>query len=147
MVNIEKTNPETDNSLPVLYSDEAIFNFSFLCTVLFGCVLFLSDLKALNCRKGIFPAILFSIIYFAVSVFVLYILATGIIGYTYSGVTVVLLMSIGALVLRYFIWPHYIGKDIAFNKKSIRKPLIIALAIYLLLIVLAVWLKKFSGLA
>jgi len=128
---IKNNEPKPNENSPILYSDRVIFTFSILFSVVFGGFLFARNLKEINNRKGIFPALAFSFIYMAFSIYVLDLIKAG------TGGTFIL-SAIGGLILNKIFWNKYIGETLVYRKKSYRKPLIIALIIFVPITVLAV---------
>ena len=134
----KKNEPKLDENSPTLYSDKVIYVFSVLFTVLFGGILFAINLKEIGNKKGIAPSVIFSLLYTVLSIYILDLInASSGIGLIFSG--------IGALILNKIFWNKYIGKDIAYHKKSFVKPLIIALIIFTPLIILIIWASSITG--
>ena len=129
---IKKSEPQPDENAPTLYSDRVIYTFSILFSVIFGGILFAINLKEVDKRKGIYPVIIFSVLYTALSIYILNLIDVG----TYATLA---LGAIGALILNTVFWNKYIGKGIKYNKRSYRKPLIIALAIFTPILALIMW--------
>ena len=129
---IKKSEPQPDENAPTLYSDRVIYTFSILFSVIFGGILFAINLKEVHKRKGIYPVIIFSVLYTALSIYILNLIDVG----TYATLA---LGAIGALILNTVFWNKYIGKGIKYNKRSYRKPLIIALAIFTPILALIMW--------
>lgn len=91
---------------------------------------------AINCRntetkKGVWEVITFGIIYTGVQIWVLSMIPRN------NGLTLVSSMG-GAMLMNYFSWKNYIGKNTKYRIKPIWKPLIIGLIIYLTLILAAI---------
>lgn len=124
----ENQNPWTKNvvndqdNVPVLYSQNAIYLFSVLICVLFG-----SYMLAVNCGevgKRKWPVILFGIIYTILSVVV--------IGYFEKHIFNAYTCNIlGVIIMYQFFWKRYIGDETKYKAKSVTKPLIIALIIFI----------------
>jgi hypothetical protein len=127
----------TNNSLkleensPTLYSKRVIYIFSVLFSVVFGAVLFAINQQEVDKKKSIFPVIIFSVLYTVFSYYILELMNAG------SSATL-LFSAIGALILNNIFWNKYIGKEIKYHKRSYKKPLIIALAIFIPLIALTI---------
>jgi hypothetical protein len=119
-----------EEELPVLYSDRVIFTFSLLFSVVFGGILFARNLKEVDRRDGIAPVVIFSVIYSLFSIYVLDIAKTGMVG-------TITLAIIGSTIINTFFWDRYIGRRTPYYRKSYRKPLLIALAIFVPLAILA----------
>lgn len=132
------TEKEPDESLPLLYSEKVIYSFSILFSVIFGAVLFSINLKEVNKKKGIFPAISFSILYTALSVYILNKINSGTAGSLILG-------AIGAMIINNLFWNKYIGKDLLYRKKKYIRPLIIALIIFTPLVALIIWATIVTG--
>ena len=81
---INSNEPKLDENLPTLYSDRVIYVFSILFSVIFGGVLFAVNLKAIGNKKGIYPVIIFSVLYSALSIYILNLINAGTAWYTYS---------------------------------------------------------------
>ncbi len=130
----KKAVQKPDDSSPILYSDKVIWTFSILFSVIFGGILFAINLKEVDKRKGIMPVIIFSVLYTALSIYILNLTKAkaGIGGPFLTG-------AIGALILNKLFWKKYIGKGIVYHKKSFIKPLIIALIIFIPLTILVIW--------
>jgi hypothetical protein len=133
-----KVQKQPDENSPVLYSDKVISAFSVLFSVIFGGVLFAINLRTVNNRKGILPVIAFSILYSSISV---YILSTVNLGSS----SVVLSNALGALIINKPFWNKYIGKEVVYHRKSYKKPLVIALMIFIPLIAFLIWSSSFTG--
>lgn len=119
-----------EEELPVLYSDRVIFSFSILFSVVFGGILFARNLKEVDRREGIAPVVIFSVVYSLFSIYVLDVAKTGMIG-------TITLAIIGSTIINTFFWDRYIGRRTPYYRKSYRKPLLIALAIFVPLAILA----------
>lgn len=135
---IKNNEPKPDENSPTLYSKKLIYTFSILFTVIFGGILFAVNLKAVNNKRGIYPVIIFSVLYTALSIYILNLINIGTFGALIFGV-------IGALIINNLFWNKYIGKEILFHKKSYKKPLIIALCIFVPLTALIIWSIIITG--
>lgn len=133
-----KTVQEPDENSPILYSEKVIWTFSILFSVIFGGILFAINLKEVDKKKGIIPVIVFSIIYMALTIYVLDLIKAGTGGTLIAG-------AIGALILNELFWKKYIGKGIVYRRKSFVKPLIIALIIFVPLTILVIWANVVSS--
>lgn len=134
----KKAVQEPDENSPILFSDKVIWTFSMLFSVVFGGVLLSINLKETDKRKGIFPVIAFSVLYTALSIYILGLINAG------NGGTLIL-GAIGALILNEVFWKKYIGKGIIYHRKSWVKPLIIALVIFTPIILLVIWTNSING--
>ena len=56
-----------------------------------------------------------------------------------------ILGALGALIINNIFWNKYLGKGILYHKKSYRKPLIIALIIFIPLLAFVIWGKIITG--
>lgn len=128
----KKPTQEPDENSPILYSDKVIWVFSILFSVIFGGILLAINLKEVDKKKGIMPVIVFSIIYTALSIYILNLNKIGTGG-------VLIACAIGALILNELFWKKYIGKGIVYHRKSFVKPLIIALIIFVPINILMIW--------
>lgn len=120
-----------DPSLPTLYSQQVIYVFSILFSVLFGGVLFAINLKEADKKKGIWPVVIFTLGFTALVIYISTL--------TKVGGASILLGILYAYIINNIFWRNYIGKETKYNKKSYRTPLIIALAIFIPLTILALW--------
>ncbi len=130
--NVKERAPKLDENAPTLYSEKVIYVFSILFSVLFGGILLAINLKEVDNRKGIAPTIIFSLTYSILSVYILNRINA-------STTTTLIFALIGATLLNEIFWKKYIGKDIAYHRKSYIKPLIIALIIFVPIIILYIW--------
>jgi hypothetical protein len=135
---IKSKEPKLDENLPTLYSDRVIYIFSILFSVIFGGILFARNLKEVDKKIGIYPVIIFSVLYTALSIYILNLINAGSPGTFVLG-------AIGALVINNVFWNKYIGKDIKYHKKSYKKPLIIALAIFTPILAFIIWATIVAG--
>lgn len=135
---LKNDEPKPDENSPTLYSTKVIWVFSILFSVVFGGILFAMNLKAVNNKKGIFPVIIFSVLYTTLTIYVLSLINIGTIGTLLCGI-------IGALIINNIFWNKYIGKGILFHKRSYKKPLIIALCIFIPLTALVIWSAIYTG--
>jgi hypothetical protein len=115
--------------LPILYSKKAIQGFSILFSTIFGVVLLMSNLKAMNKPKARVEVLVFGIAY---SIFTVILL-----NYLPKMFFITLLFNIfGYAVLTEYYWNRNLGKSLQYRKKEIWKPLIISISIIVLLIFL-----------
>ena len=115
--------------LPILYSKKAIQGFTIFFSTLFGAVLLMSNLKAVNNYKARFQVLVFGIGYTLLSAVVLHYLPK-------SFFTTLIFNLIGYVILTEFFWNTKLGKDAQYKNKKIKKPLTISLLILLFLILL-----------
>jgi len=130
----EKFNENKESSieeleLPILYSKKAIQGFTIFFSTLFGAVLLMSNLKAVNNYKARFQVLVFGIGYTLLSAVVLHYLPK-------SFFTTLIFNLIGYVILTEFFWNTKLGKDAQYKNKKIKKPLTISLLILLFLILL-----------
>ncbi len=115
--------------LPTLYSKKAIQGFTIFFSPLFGALLLMSNLKAVNKFKARFQVLIFAIGYT--------ILSAVILNYLPKTFFITLIFNlIGYVILVEFFWNSNLGKDVQYTKKQIKKPLIISLLILTLIIFL-----------
>lgn len=119
-----------DTAIPVLYAKETIFIFSFLCSVFFGAILLSINIRD---KRDKWVVIGFGITY---TVFMATIGATLAVG---MPLIPIVLSAIGGAVLQSYFWDKYIGKEVAYKKKSVLIPFLIAIVIFGGLFLLAVY--------
>ena len=134
----KKAVQEPDENSPTLYSDKVILTFSILFSVIFGGILLAINLKKVDKKKGIMPVIIFSVLYTALSIYILNLVNSGSSGTLITG-------AIGALILNELFWKKYIGKGIVYHRKSFVKPLIIALIIFIPYTILVFWVNVINA--
>ncbi len=111
-----------DPNAPELYTKTAITMFSTVFSTIFGAVLLMSNLKAVNNKQARFWVLIFGIGYTAVIITVVNQFRTN--------TNLALLFNFGgALILTEFFWNKHIGKEQKHRKKKIWKPLIISIII------------------
>ena len=115
--------------VPILYSKKAILGFSILFSTIFGVVLLMSNLKAMNKPKARVEVLVFGIAYIFFSIVLFnYLPKTFFIP--------ILFNIIGYAVLTEYYWNRNLGKDLQHRKKEIWKPLIISISMIVLLVFL-----------
>jgi hypothetical protein len=129
---VKKVTATINDNAPTLYSDRVIYTFSILFSVIFGGILFAINLKEVNNKKGIPLVIIFTVLYCALSIYVLNVIDLKSSGSFLFG-------AIGAVILNTVFWNKYIGKEVQYKRKSYKKPLIIALAIFIPLTAFIIW--------
>lgn len=134
----EDIEPKPDENSPTLYSKKLINTFTILFSVIFGGIMLAINLKAVNNKRGIYPVIIFSVLYTALSIYILSLINVGTLGAVASG-------AIGSLILNNVFWNKYIGKGTLYHKKSYKTPLIIALSIFIPLLALIIWGMIYTG--
>tara|TARA_B110000091_G_scaffold152998_1_gene162822 strand:+ start:1006 stop:1620 length:615 start_codon:yes stop_codon:yes gene_type:complete len=114
---------------PVLYSKKAVQGFTIFFGPLFGAVLLMFNLKAVNKPKARMQVLFFGIGYTVLSF----------VGLNYLPKTffITLIFNlIGYAVLVEYFWSQNLGKEVQYTTKEITKPLIISLLILALVIFL-----------
>ena len=107
---------------PDLYSQTVILAFTIFFSPLFGGIMLAMNVWKVN-KKAVWQVILFLVVFTAFAGYLsYYILAPG-------SFAAILIRIGGALVLSELLWNHLIGKGVAYNKRKIIVPLIIALLI------------------
>ena len=127
----EKANESTfeEFETPILYSKKAIQGFTIFFSPIFGAVLLMSNLKAVNKLKARSQVLVFGIGYTLLSVVIL--------DYLPKNFLITLVFNlIGYVILTEFFWNNNLGKDLQHTKKQIKKPLIISILILLGLVFL-----------
>lgn len=119
-----KKNVVTDKSAPEYFSERAIYMFSVFFSVLFGSIVLATNLYKTKSKKGIWQVILFGIVYTGLQLYCLSLIPRN------SLLTLVVSMG-GALILNYYFWSKFIGKETKYRTKAIWIPLIIGLIIYI----------------
>jgi hypothetical protein len=115
--------------LPVLYSKKAIQGFTIFFTTIFGAVLLMRNLKEMNKPKAGMQVLVFGIVYTLFSIILL--------NYLPKMFFITLIFNlIGYAVLSEFFWNKNLGKELAYNKKKIWKPLFISTLILFLVVFL-----------
>jgi hypothetical protein len=115
--------------LPVLYSQKAIQGFTIFFTTIFGAVLLMRNLKEMNKPKAAIQVLVFGIVYTLFSIILL--------NYLPKMFFITLIFNlIGYAVLSEFFWNKNLGKELAYNKKKIWKPLFISTLILFLVVFL-----------
>jgi hypothetical protein len=123
-------NVVTDENAPAYYSHRAIWGFSVVFTVIFGAVLFSSNLKGKGNARWIVLG--FGIIYTGVAIFLLSLVPRN------TGLTIGV-NGAGAWIMTQFFWNKYLGEDTKYRAKSILKPLIISIVVSIPFILAAIY--------
>ena len=113
----------TPESNPKIYSKMAIRGFSIFFTSIFGGVLLMQNLKDIGKRKEANMILLFSILFTAVSIYIVNIPEKP-----KSSLTM-LCNLIGGYILSDYFYKKYFPTDDNYEKKKIWKPLIISILI------------------
>jgi len=107
---------------PILYSKKAIQGFTIFFSTIFGTILLMHNLKAINKHKERTQVLIFGILYTILSYILLEVLPK-------IYFITLIFNFIGYLILAEYFWNKYLGKDLQHEKKSIPKPLLISLSI------------------
>ena len=114
---------------PILYSKKAVQGFTIFFGPLFGAVLLMFNLKAVNKSKARMQVLVFGIGYTLLSFVGL--------SYLPKMFFITLIFNvIGYVVLVEYFWNQNLGKELQYTTKEITKPLIISLLILALVIFL-----------
>lgn len=106
-----------------IYSKKAIWGFSIFFSTIFGGVLLMQNLLALDKKKKAYQVLAFSILYTALSIYLLNLLTKSNMSITYC------LNALGGLILTKYFFVNYIPNENMLPKKKIWKALIISLLI------------------
>jgi hypothetical protein len=110
-------------STPKIYSKIAIRGFSIFFTSIFGGVLLMQNLRDIGKKKEANIILLLSLLFTAVSIFIVNIPARPNTSLTY------LCNIIGGYILSEYFYKKYFPNDNMYEKKKIWKPLIISILI------------------
>ena len=121
--------PFDDLVQPTLYSKKAIQGFTIFFSTLFGSILMMSNLKAMNKPKERFQVLVFGISYTVFTIILLNVIPR-------MFFITLLFNIVGYAVLMEYFWNKHLGKEIQFQKKGIMKPLLISLGVLTLVILL-----------
>ena len=124
--NWDKNSVEDHNAIE-LFSQLAIWCFSIIFGVIFGSFILALNFKKLNRSKLSIIVVVFGILYTVFQVLAIDYLQE--INFFIRNLTYGF-SAFGALILHYF-WENYIGKEIAYRKKSILLPSILCILIYI----------------
>ena len=127
-----KKNVVPDENAPAYYSEKAIYMFSAFFSVIFGAVLLSINCRTTETKKGVWEVITFGVVYTGLQLWLLSMMPRN------TGLTLVFSMG-GALLMNYFFWKKYIGKDTKYRTKPIWKPLIIGIIIFTPLLLAAIY--------
>ena len=108
---------------PKIYSKRAIWGFSFFFTSIFGGVLLMQNLRDIDRKKEANIVLLFSIVYTALTIYIVNIPENPTSSLSY------LCNIIGGLILSEYFYKKYFPNDEPYEKKKIWKPLIISILI------------------
>ena len=115
--------PVMNESNPKIYSKKAIFGFSIMFSAIFGAVLLMQNLKDIGKKKEANIILLLSIIYTAITIYIVNIPDKPITSLTY------LCNMIGGAILTEYFFKKSFPNEETFEKKKIWKPLIISILI------------------
>ena len=115
----------TNIEAPEYFSQQAIFGFSVLFSVIFGGVLVAFNVNRAKSKSAAFLIIILSIIYSAIEFDLLKDAGGGIL-------LKFLFNSVGAYALNYFCWNRFIGKTTVYRARSLLIPIIIGIGLLLL---------------
>lgn len=111
------------DSNPKIYSKKAIWGFSLFFSAIFGAVLLMQNLKDIGKKKEANIILLLSIIYTAVTIYIVNIPDKPNTPLTY------ICNIVGAVILTEYFYKKSFPSDPTFEKKKIWKPLIISILI------------------
>ena len=117
-----KKNVVIDKDAPEFYSEKAIYLFSVIFSIIFGSILMAINLSKTENKKGVFEVLGFGILFFALQVYLLSMIAR-------STMFTFVFSAVGALILNYYFWRKYIGAETKYRAKSIWVPLIIGIVV------------------
>lgn len=112
--------------LPQLYSKSLILVFALLFSTIFAAVILMSNLRTLGKKKEAGWVLLFAVVYLFATAIVMQALSLS------PSITAIANV-IGAAILNEFFWNKFIGRDLEYQKKSWKKPMLIAVGIALVL--------------
>ncbi len=113
----------TTTGKPKIYSKRAIWGFSFFFTRLVGGILLMQNLKDIGRKKEAFHVLIFSILFTAISIYIVNIPEKP-----QSSLTN-LCNLVGGAILSEFYFRKYFTNEKEFLKKKIWKPLIISIIV------------------
>lgn len=113
---------EEKKPLPILFSQTAILGFTLFFSPITGGILLSMNIARMQ-KKGVIPVVIFSIIFSLFQGYVSMQLQPG-------SIIPILLNVAGGLLLSEFIWNNFLGKGLAYKRRSIIIPLIIVIAIF-----------------
>ena len=117
-----KKNVVIDKDAPEFYSEKAIYLFSVIFSIIFGSILMAINLSKTENKKGVFEVLGFGILFFALQVYLLSMIAR-------STMFTFVFSAVGALILNYYFWRKYIGAETKYKAKPIWVPLIIGIVV------------------
>ena len=114
----------SEQQFPKLYSKTLILIFAILFSTIFAAVLLILNLRSLGKRKEALWVLVFATIYLFSTALVMQ-------AFSLSPSMTVIANVIGAAILNEFFWNKFIGRDLAYQKKSWLKPALISVGIAL----------------
>lgn len=121
---VSDSNPDSYDERPnKVYSKNVIKGFSFFFATIFGGVLLYRNLKSQSKNKEAYIVIVFSIVYTALTVYIVNIPERPQTSISYF------LNLTGGFILAEYFFGKYLGPESNYEKKKIWKPLIISLLI------------------
>ena len=118
-----------------IYSKKAIWGFSFLFATIFGGILLMQNLWALNKKKQAYQVLAFSVLFTSLCIFLANLTETPKTSMTYG------LNMVGGYILTEFFFKRNIQNESILPKKKIWKALIISIII-MIPFVAAIFLSK-----
>lgn len=119
---VETLDANSDTNFEI-YSKKAIWGFSIFFSAIFGAVLLMQNLKDIGKKKEAYLILLLSIVYTAISIFIV-----NIPDKPQTSITLLCNLA-GGLILTEFLYKKYFPIDNTISKKKIWKPLIISIII------------------
>lgn len=112
----------TDTNAPLFYSKLAITMFSVFFSTIFGAILLMTNLRAINNDKARTWVLIFGVVYSTLIIYILNLVGAN----TNLGFV---LNLVGALILTELFWNKEIGKEFLYRRKMIWKPLLISILV------------------
>ena len=123
---------------PKIYSKKAIWGFSILFSAIFGSVLLMQNLKDIGKKKESYIVLILSILYTALTIYIVNIPEKPKTSLTY------LCNAIGGLILTEYVYKKHFPNDQNIEKKKIWKPLIISTLIIIPFIIAGIYCMVYS---
>lgn len=130
---------DQEKNVPVLYSKASIFGFTIFFSTIFGAVLLMLNFSRLGYYKARNQVLVFAIVYTFLSVLMISILPANYLSSLAINV-------LGYLVLSEVFWNRILGKEMVYEKKSIRNPLAVSILLVCLFIILQLIILQFTDL-
>ncbi|MCF8304716.1 MAG: hypothetical protein K9I94_15680 [Bacteroidales bacterium] len=115
-----------DEQKPRLFSQMAVFLFSFFFATLFGGVLMAINFNETGHRNAKWHVIIFTVVFTGASFYLLNKMPP-------SPVATILINAVGGFILSFVFWNHYYSENLQYEKRPILLPLVIALAVTLIM--------------